>query len=184
MLTMRRMLLSSLAMALGVATVAGTGWALQARRGAAVDPPILVPWHAIGGLTLGESRQAVERKYGGLGHGFHVDSRSGDYVQGHYRLHQSNVDLAYSNGRLTELGFETAYYRTRNGFGVGSRIPLGPCHHTATAACEHRWHGFVWDAWTRDKPCNCWVKVGLGAMSLPATGANFLKPWFFIDIRR
>jgi hypothetical protein len=26
--------------------------------------------------------------------------------------------------------------------------------------------------------------VGRGARSLPATGDNFLKPWFFIDVRR
>src|SRR5438105_2308204 len=123
MLAMRRVLLSSFALALGVATVAETGLALQARPASRVDPPILVPWHVIGGIALGESRQAVERQYGGVGHGFHVDSRSGNYVQGHYRLHQSDVDVAYSNGRLTELGFQTAYYRTKDGFGVGSRIP-------------------------------------------------------------
>jgi hypothetical protein len=35
----------------------------------------------------------------------------------------------------------------------------------------------------REKPCNCWVKVGLGARSLRATAGNFLKPWFFINVR-
>jgi hypothetical protein len=29
---------------------------------------------------------------------------------------------------------------------------------------------------------DCWVKVGRGARSLPATGDNFLKPWFFIYV--
>jgi hypothetical protein len=40
-----------------------------------------------------------------------------------------------------------------------------------------------YNAWSKVTPCNCWVKVGLGATSLPATGANFLKPWFFIYTR-
>src|SRR5919198_2561659 len=65
------------------------------------------------------------------------------------------------------------YYRTMGDFGVGSRTPRG-----------RRWHGFVWNAWVRERPCSCWVKVGRGPRSLPATPRNFLKPWFFIDVRR
>ena len=34
------------------------------------------------------------------------------------------------------------------------------------------------------KPCSCWVKVGDGARSLPATGANFLKHWTILTVRR
>jgi hypothetical protein len=30
---------------------------------------------------------------------------------------------------------------------------------------------------------SCWTKVGLGARSLTVTAKNFLKPWFFIDVR-
>jgi hypothetical protein len=59
-------------------------------------------------------------------------------------------------------------------------IPLGPCHRTTNGQCEHRWHGFVFNAWSKGAPCNCWVKAGLDAGSLPATTANFMKPWFFI----
>jgi len=91
--------------------------------------------------------------------------------------------LTFYGSSVGELDFTTRYYRTRSGFGVGSTIPLGPCHRTATRRCEHRWHGFVFDAWNNDTPCNCWTKVGLGAASLPATGANFLKPWFIIFVR-
>src|SRR5256886_3947296 len=58
-----------------------------------------------------------------------------------------------------------------------------PCHRTKASRCEHRWHGFVWNEWVREKPCNCWTKVGLGEQSLPVSFKNFLKPWFFIDIR-
>jgi hypothetical protein len=93
------------------------------------------------------------------------------------------VWVIFDAGRVTAFGFDTPYYRTKNGFGVGSRIPLGPCHRTATDRCEHRWHGFVWNAWVREKPCSCWVKVGLGAESLSASLTNFLKPWFFINVK-
>jgi hypothetical protein len=147
------------------------------------DPPVLVPWHQIGRIGLGEPLRNVERSYGTVGHGYHVDARTGDYVQGHYTLHGSNVDVAFSSGRVSEIGFQTPYYRTRSGFGVGSKVPLGPCYKTATSPCEHRWHGFVYNAWNRDKPCECWVKVGLAPQSLAASPANFLKPWFFIDMR-
>jgi hypothetical protein len=48
--------------------------------------------------------------------------------------------------------------------------------------CEHRWRGFAYNLSLKEDPCQCWVKVG--ARSLPATAANFLKPWFFIDVKR
>jgi hypothetical protein len=90
------------------------------------------------------------------------------------------VIVTFYGDHVGELEFATPYYRTKSGFGVGSTVPLGPCHTIATSPCEHRWHGFVWNAWSREVPCGCWVKVGLAADSLPATGTNFGKPWFFI----
>jgi hypothetical protein len=145
---------------------------------ASSDPPVLIPWSRIGDIVLGEPRARVERQY--AGHRYHVLQRYGNTVQGYYRLHGSRVIVTFYGRQVGELAFETPYYRTKGGFGVGSRIPLGPCHKTADDPCEHRWRGFVWNAWVREKPCSCWVKVGLGARSLPATTANFLKPWFFI----
>ena len=147
------------------------------------DPPLLVPWHRIGDIALGEPRARVEREYGRVGHGYHVIQRYGDTVEGYYRLHGSRVIVTFYGRRVGELGFSTPYYRTKSGFGVGSRIPLGPCHRTATRRCEHRWHGFVFAAFSKERPCNCWTKVGLGAHSLPVTGRNFGKPWFFIYVR-
>lgn len=135
------------------------------------DPPVLVPWHKIGDIGLGVPKARVLRVYGGqpeLG----------------YRLHRAKVQVGFDRGRVTTIWFSTRYYRTKRGFGVGSRIPLGPCHRTSTSRCEHRWHGFVWNEWGAEKPCNCWTKVGRGAQSLPVTVKNFLKPWFFIDVRR
>jgi hypothetical protein len=139
----------------------------------ATDPPILVPWNRVGDIWLGEPRARVEREYG-------IEREP----LGYYRLHGSRVFVTFGNRSVTSIDFLTRYYRTKSGFGVGSIVPLGPCHRTATKSCEHRWHGFVWNEWNRDKPCGCWTKVGLGKQSLPVTTANFLKPWFFIYSRR
>jgi hypothetical protein len=139
-------------------------------HGNSSDPPLLVPWNRVGDITLGAPKTRVVSEYG----------RQGPYG---YRLHGGKVWVAFDGGRVTDVGFNTPYYRTKRGFGVGSRIPLGQCHRTASARCEHRWHGFVWNAWTREEPCQCWVKVGRGAGSLPVTAKNFLKPWTFIYTR-
>jgi len=155
--------LTVLALAAALAS-AGCG---AARR----DPPLLVPWNRIGDITLGEAKKRVEREYGQ------------ENPQEYFRLHGSKVFVTLDGGRVADIDFSTSYYRTKSGFGVGSRIPFGPCHRTATSRCEHRWHGFVFDAWKKEGPCSCWTKVGLGAKSLPATGANYLKPWFIILVK-
>jgi hypothetical protein len=148
------------------------------------DARILVPWSRIGDIALGDPRTRVEQEHGSAGHGYHVLQRYGnDTVQGYYRLHDSEVLVTFYGDRVGELEFETPYYRTKSGFGVGSTIPLGPCHRTATNQCERRWHGFVYNIRLREDPCNCWVKVGRGVRSLPATVANFGKPWFIIYLR-
>jgi hypothetical protein len=172
-------------LALVVAVAVGCGSA-SVHTGAASpsDPPLLVPWSSIGNIALGAPRTRVEREYGGIGHGYHVLQRYGDVVQGYYRLHGSQVIVTFYGRRVGELDFKSPYYRTKSGFGVGSTIPLGQCYRTATNPCEHRWHGFVYNVRLRENPCNCWVKVGFGARSFPVTAANFLKPWFFIYLRR
>ena len=124
-----------------------------------VDPPVFVPWSRIGDIALGGFKEEVEAEYG-----------SQPYFG--YRLHGGRVIVDYDRGRVSAIRFSTPYYRTKSGFGVGSRIPP-----------RRYWHGFIWNAWVREKPCSCWVKVGRGPRSLPATTDNFLKPWFFIDVR-
>jgi len=148
----------------------------------AIDFAIILPWSGIGAIQLDESRKQVAHDYDAVGHRFHVQSR-GDILQGYYTLHGSRVYVTFQDGVVNEIAFTTPYYRTLYGFGVGSRIPLGPCHRTAAKTCEHRWNGFIWNAWVREKPCSCWVKVGDGTRSLPATAANFLKHWTFLDVR-
>lgn len=134
-----------------------------------VDPPFLVPWRSIGLISLGEPRAKVESDYGFPGGQYHVLARTKGILQGYYRLHNARVYVTFQQGVVNELAFSTPYYRTRDGFGVGSTMPNARI-----------WHGFVYNAWHRGKPCDCWVKVGLGQRSLAATPANFQKPWFFI----
>jgi hypothetical protein len=140
-------------------------------RSGDADQPVRVPWHQIGDISLGEPKERVLRVYG-------AQPELG------YRLHAGTVQVGFDGGRVTSIWFSSRYYRTKTGFGVGSRIPLGPCHRSRTSRCEYRWHGFGWNEWAREKPCNCWTKVGRGARSLPVSVKNFLKPWFFINIRR
>jgi hypothetical protein len=141
-----------------------TRWKVFARI---PDPPQLVPWRRIGDVSLGEPKTRVLRLLRDYGN----ESKQDDSTLS-YRLPGGKVQIGFDRGRVSTIWFSTPYYRTDGGFGVGSRIPRG-----------HTWHGFVWNAWVREKPCSCWVKVGLGKRSLPATTKNFLKPWFFIDIR-
>ena len=138
------------------------------------DPTTLWEWRGIGSIFLGEPRAGVLQAYG-------PQPADG------YRLHGGRVQVTFFRGRVDSIWFSTPYYRGYYPAGpvrVGSRIPFGPCHRTATNRCEHRWHGFVWNAWNNDQPCNCWTKVGVGGRSLPATGKNFLKPWFLIYVHR
>ena len=123
------------------------------------DPPVLALWGKVGGISLGEFKAEVEADYG-------PEPANG------YRLHGGRVVVGYDKGQVSAIRVSTRYYRTKSGFGVGSPTPPG-----------RHWHGFVWNAWVREKPCSCWVKVGGGPRSLPATTDNFLKPWFFIDVR-
>jgi hypothetical protein len=123
------------------------------------DPPILVPWSGVGDIALGGYKVEVVADYG-------PEPSAG------YRLHGGRVNVTFDRGRVDSIRFSTPYYRTKTGFGVGSRIPPA-----------RRWHGFLWNAWVREKPCSCWVKVGLGKRSLAVTTANFLRPWFFINVR-
>jgi len=123
------------------------------------DPPLIVPWHKVGSFSLGEPRAGVLRDYS-------------TQPAGGYPLHGGVVQITYFRGRVDSIRLTTSYYRTNFGFGVGSKSPPG-----------RRWHGFLWNADVREGPCSCWVKVGLGRRSLPVTTDNFLKPWFFIDVR-
>ena len=145
----------------------------------ASDPPLLVQWNRVGDISLGESQARVEREYGFPGHGYHVQARISHGLQGFYTPHGRVVAVKFRGGRVERIDFSTRYYRTKGGFGVGSRIPLGPCVRTFTHKCGHRWYGFVWNEFNHDEPCGCWMKVGRAKRSL-ATGPG---PWTLIWVR-
>ncbi len=158
----------------------------EGRKPKTVQPPLLVAWHQVGDISLGEPRERVEREYGSTGSGLHVIQRYSGAVQGWYKgLGGSQVIVTFYGRRVGEIDLGSRSYRTKRGFGVGSRIPLGPCHERtiALSACEHRWHGFVWNAWAKATVCGCWTKVGMGRKSLPARVESFEKPWFIIYVR-
>jgi hypothetical protein len=148
-------------------------------NGTASDPPLLVPWNRAGDISLGEPEARVEREYGSRGHGYQVQARVGNVLQGYYTLHGGEVAVKFRGGRVERIDFGTRYYRTKGGFGVGSRIPFGPCVRTFTHRCGHRWHGFVWNEFNHDEPCGCWLKVGRGNRSLPPGPG----PWTLIWVR-
>ncbi len=117
---------------------------------------MLVLWKRVGNVKLGESTKKFRADYGRRDHRhgglFDVESNWGGYA---------GINWIY---------FTTPYYRTKSGFGVGSRFPRA-------------WHGeFIWNAIDKGSPCHCWVKVGNGPRSLEATGANFGKPWVIVDM--
>lgn len=146
---------------------------------AASDPPLLIPWTRVGDISLGEPQARVEHEYGSPGHGYHVQVRITNGLQGYYVLHGTDVGVEFVGGRVKRIDVGSRYYRTKGGFGVGSRIPLGPCVRTFTHRCGHRWHGFVWNEYDHDSPCSCWIKVGYGKRSLPPGP----EPWTVIWVR-
>jgi len=97
--------------------------------------PTLTPWHAIGGVNLGILRSAVEYRHG-RGRAYAADLIT--YV---YRVSSGTLSVAYSKDHVEALLTDSPYFRGPDGFGVGSRIPLGECHHIA-GGCIYTWRGF------------------------------------------
>jgi hypothetical protein len=161
----------------GVALTAGVGSSHSAGR----DPPALVEWHRVGDISLGESQRQVFAEYGGIGHGYHREVDAG-ILQGYFRVHGTDEEVDFRNHRVDDILFSTRYYRTRSGFGVGSKIPFGPCVKTWTHRCGHRWHGFVWNEVYKEHVCSCWAKVGTGKQSLRPAPATFGRRWVLVYV--
>lgn len=114
--------------------VALAAFALVATSAASAtsDPARIVPWHQIGNIGLGMSKERVEYGYGPA-------DRYGQYaVPGGWLM------VNYDTRGVSGIATNSRRYRTASGLGVGTRIPLGPCHKTATSSCERRWNGFVY----------------------------------------
>lgn len=124
------------ALVLFIAAGAGVG---PASASPLTDPPRIVGWHLIGNAGIGMSRERINYAYG-FGDNPPVAGMS-PVVS--YRLHGGWLKVAYASGRVTSLATTSPYYRTKDGAGAGTRIPLGPCHRTKANPCERRWRGFV-----------------------------------------
>jgi len=107
----------------------------------AIDPPRIVPWHLIGNVGLAMSRTRVEYAYGQPTH----EPEFTDVAGTGLFTYRGGGDLGvfYEQGHVVWIETHSSYYRTRDHFGVGSRVPLRPCHRTTRNPCEHRWNGFV-----------------------------------------
>jgi hypothetical protein len=126
------------------------------------------PWRAVGGIGIGTSVTRVEYERG-VGTGprqINMGSASvlADTV---YRHGGGLLWVSYSNGRVSAVGTTSPGLRTPNGLGVGSRIPLGPCHRIA-GGCRYWWQGFRYST----EPCCGWYRTF-------REGARTVRVWLF-----
>ncbi len=63
------------------------------------DPPLLIPWSRVGDIALEEPKARVEREYGSPGHGYHVQARISNGIQGYYGFHGRVVAVKFRGGR-------------------------------------------------------------------------------------
>lgn len=94
--------------------------------------PRISPWHAIGGIGIGMIRSAVEYRYG-------TAPSEGTVLV--YKVPKGVLYVQYHHSRVTDLETNSPYFRTSDGLGVGSTIPLGPCHRVGNG-CRYLWSGF------------------------------------------
>ncbi len=154
-----------------VMTVTGVAGLMPATVSAQVnDPPRIVGWRLIGNAGLGMSRERVEYVYG---HRV-PDRRTYPYDLSTYQVHGGKLLINYTRGLVDGVSTDSLYYRTKDGIGVGTRIPLGPCHRTKSRPCERRWKGFVLEnggrTWFRTLPygrrtIQAWLWVERGAIT-------------------
>ena len=134
------------------------------------DPPRLVLWHRVGDIAFGETKADVEAEFGQREQIF-----EGGVLAGYgYRIHNGDLFVDYArNGRVNELGVTTRYYRARDGFGVGSRLPT--CYESK-AGCTKRWRGLAYNRalaqWQGDF---IWMQVRVRVVVEPING---VVSWF------
>ena len=110
------------------------------------DPPRIIPWHQIGDVGIGMLKSRVTSEYGP------GTNTPGAPELWDYRVRGGKLTVSYSRGRVRSVSTNSQRYRTPNGFGIGSHIPLRACQSIANR-CEILWHGFQLDGHELD-----WVK--------------------------
>lgn len=89
-------------------------------------------WRKLGDIYLGMPRSAVQYKYGPYN-----ERRS-------YRINGKSLTLAFEANRVYYIGTDSPAFKTPDGYGVGSYIPLGRCVKTKTNPCAHKWRGLTY----------------------------------------
>jgi prepilin-type processing-associated H-X9-DG protein len=125
---------------------------LAAVAGAVSDTPSIVFNASIGDVRLGIPRSQVVETYGAgkterLRGYFPVGVRYHGkvLVRTTYWVHGGKLIVSYVDGRVKMIETTSRYYRSASGVGVGTRIPLGPCHYDKSGGCQHRWRSFEYD---------------------------------------
>jgi hypothetical protein len=133
-----------------VATVACAS-AAPAAVPASSFPRTIEPWHAIGGIGIGEVLQAVNYHYQQLGApppGYRNYYDGTNLVR--YGAPGASVVVGYPRRnpgeiRVVYLETNSPAFKTPDGIGVGARIPLGRCH-KERGLCRYLWRGFEYGA--------------------------------------
>lgn len=132
------------------------------------DPARIVPWHMIGNIGIGMSQTRVE-----YGYGQGTISHIGGLPYETWAVAGGRLQAGFQNGHVWYVETTSRRYSTTSGLGVGSRIPLGPCHRTARG-CEYRWNGFTYEPqdrrWVRlarhdGRLVEAWLEIGRGTVS-------------------
>jgi hypothetical protein len=63
---------------------------------------------------------------------------------GHFSVPGGTLSVRFVDRQVSSVWTNSPYFRTSDGIGVGSEIPLGPCIRTANNPCARSWKGFVY----------------------------------------
>ena len=87
-------------------------------------------WRRLGKVHLGMPLSAVQYKYG-------------PYLNG-YRVKGGSLVLGFKSNRVSLIDTNSPVFRTTDGYGIGTYIPLGRCVKTKTNPCAHKWRGLTY----------------------------------------
>jgi len=102
-----------------------------------------------------------------------------------YAIPGGTLTVDFDGNESVSFGTENVQDRTRDGIGVGERIPLGPCHRFGSTSCQHRWRSFAYFPVDRQGTPGQWLgffchdgiheEVRLG---VAAGAVNYISMWY------